>query len=181
MTPEQVLRLHIDGFIRAPKQQDFVALEAIYSDRYMLVRPDGSVLDKKQVLEDLHVRGLTFRTIDLENPSVRVFGSAAVLTAASRTVSSRKGKQAPAHFRLVAIYAQEPDAVRLVHFQSTTLADGPRSSTGGFCSKIRLSTLWTPPYSKACRICSLEWTRAQAYASWCSRARIPSSILPTLI
>ncbi len=39
-----------------------------------------------------------------------------------------------------------------------------RLRTGGFCSIILLSTSSTPPYSKASRTCSLEWTRAQAYA-----------------
>jgi thioredoxin reductase (NADPH) len=124
VTPEQVLRLHIDGFNRALQQQDFVALEAIYSDNYMLVRPDGSVLNKEQVLKDLREQGLTFQTIALENPVVRILGSAAILTAESTTTSSRNGKSAQAHFRLVAVYAQEADAIRLVHFQSTMLPVG---------------------------------------------------------
>ncbi|HXL80447.1 MAG TPA: hypothetical protein VN951_06180 [Pyrinomonadaceae bacterium] len=41
MTAEQVLRLHTEGFNRALKQQDYSALETIYSDMYMLVRPDA--------------------------------------------------------------------------------------------------------------------------------------------
>ena len=53
MTAEHVLRLHTDGFNRALQQQDYRALEEIYSVRYMLVRPDGSVLNKEEVLRDL--------------------------------------------------------------------------------------------------------------------------------
>jgi hypothetical protein len=53
VTTEGVLRLYTDGFSRALQQHDFAALQAIYSDRYMLVRPDRSVLNKEQVLEDL--------------------------------------------------------------------------------------------------------------------------------
>ena len=53
MTAEDVLRLHTDGFNRALQQQDYAALEEIYSERYMLVRPDGSVLNKEPVLRDL--------------------------------------------------------------------------------------------------------------------------------
>jgi hypothetical protein len=49
------------------QQQDYAALEAIYSERYMLVRPDGSVLNKEQILKDLRERGLTFHRIDLED------------------------------------------------------------------------------------------------------------------
>ena len=58
----------------------------------MLVRPHGSVLNKEQVLNDLRERGLTVHRIDLENPVVRVFGSMAILTAESKTTSSRNGK-----------------------------------------------------------------------------------------
>ena len=122
MTAEQVFQLHSEGFNRALKQQDYGALERIYSDEYMLVRPDGSVLNKQQVLRDLREQGLTFHSIDLKDPLVRVVGSAAILTAESRTVTSRNDQESKAHFRFVAVYAQEGEAIRLVHFQSTTLS-----------------------------------------------------------
>jgi len=130
MTAEDVLQLHTNGFNRALLQQDYAALEAIYSERYMLVRPDGSVLDKEQVLKDLCKQGLAFHRIDFENPVVRVFGSAAILTAESTSTSSRNGKTAHAHFRFVAVYAQEVDAIRLVHFQSTMLPTATSGALG---------------------------------------------------
>ena len=123
MTAEQVLRLHSEGFNQGLLHQDYGALEEIYSETYMLVRPDGSVLNKQQVLKDLREQGLRFHSIELKDAVVRVFGSAAILTAESRTVSSREGKEGQAHFRLVAVYAQEEEAIRLVHFQSTTLPE----------------------------------------------------------
>ena len=123
MTPEEVLQLHTGSFNRALLQQDYATLETIYSDRYMLVRADGSVLNKEQVLKDLREQGLRFHAIDIEDAVVRVLGSAAILTAESRTLSSRNGMRSQAHFRLVAVYAQEADVIRLVHFQSTTLPD----------------------------------------------------------
>jgi ketosteroid isomerase-like protein len=123
MTEAEVLRIHTDSFYGALKSQDFVTLEKFYCDRYMLVRPDGSVLNKQQVLADLREHGLTFQAIDLQRQQVRVFGSVAILTGESRTVSSRNGNETRAHFRLVAVYAQEGTAIRLVHFQSTNLPD----------------------------------------------------------
>jgi ketosteroid isomerase-like protein len=122
MTEAEVLRIHTDSFYGALKSQDFVTLEKFYCDRYMLVRPDGSVLNKQQVLADLREHGLTFQAIDLQRQQVRVFGSVAILTGESRTVSSRNGNETRAHFRLVAVYAQEGTAIRLVHFQSTNLS-----------------------------------------------------------
>ena len=78
MTAEEVIRLHI-GFNRALERQDYQSLEAIYSDRYILIRPDGSILNKEQVLKDLREGGLSFQEIELKSPIVRVFGSAAIL------------------------------------------------------------------------------------------------------
>ena len=123
MTAEQVLQLHSEGFNRALTQQDYDALEGIYSEMYMLVRPDGSVLNKQQVLKDLREQGLRIHSIELEGAVVRVVGSVAILTAASKTVSSRNGMESQAHVRLVAVYGQEGGAVRLVHFQSTMIVE----------------------------------------------------------
>jgi hypothetical protein len=97
-------------------------LEGIYSEMYMLVRPDGSVLNKQQVLRDLREHGLRIHSIEVDDAVVRIVGSVAV-TAASKTVSSRNGKESQAHVRLVAVYGQEGGAIRLVHFQSTMIAE----------------------------------------------------------
>ena len=121
MTAEQVLQLHSEGFNRALIQQDYDALEAIYSEMYMLVRPDGSVLSKDQVLKDLREQGLRIHSIEMEGTVVRVVGPIAILTAATKTVSSRNGKESQAHVRLVAVYGQEGSAIRLVHFRTTMI------------------------------------------------------------
>lgn len=58
MTEEELLRLHSEDFNQALVRQDYGALQRIYSERYMLVRPDGSVLNKQQVLKDLREQGV---------------------------------------------------------------------------------------------------------------------------
>ena len=123
MTAEQVLQLHSEGFNRALTQQDYDALERIYSEMYMLVQPDGSVLNKQQILKELREQGLRIHSIELEDAAVRVVGSVAILTAASKTVQSRNGKESQSRFRLVAVYGQEGGAIRLVHFQSTMIVE----------------------------------------------------------
>ena len=123
MTAEQVLQLHSDGFNRALTQQDYDALEGIYSETYMLVQLDGAVLNKQQILKELREQVLRIHSIELRDAVVRVVGSAAILTATAKTVTSRNGKESQAHFRLVAVYGQEDDAIRLVHFQSTMIVE----------------------------------------------------------
>ena len=123
MTAEQVLQLHSDGFNRALTQQDYDALEGIYSETYILVQLDGAVLNKQQILKELREQVLRIHSIELRDAVVRVVGSAAILTATAKTVTSRNGKESQAHFRLVAVYGQEDDAIRLVHFQSTMIVE----------------------------------------------------------
>jgi len=123
MTEAEVLRTHVELFYGALKSRDWDQLAAIYSDDYMLVRPDGSVLSKQEVLKDLQVGGLEFKNIEIADTKVRIHGDTAILTAASRTVMSRQGKDPKSHTRLVAVYVANQGGPRLVHFQSVSLAD----------------------------------------------------------
>ena len=121
MTAEEILNIHTDTFNRALKEQDYAALEGLYAGDYMLVRPDGSVLNKQEVLQDLRSGGLRFHSIELRETDVRIYGTTAVLTAESQAVSSRNGMESRSHFRLIAVYAQHGQLINLVHFQSTSL------------------------------------------------------------
>src|SRR6266446_4080777 len=63
MTKDEVLKVHSGVFYAALTSQNYAALEELYSDDYMLVRPDGSVLNKQEVLQDLRSNGLRFHSI----------------------------------------------------------------------------------------------------------------------
>ena len=123
MTEAEVLRTHVDLFNGALKGRDWDQLAAIYSDDYMLVRPDGSALSKQEVLADLRIGGLAFKAIEIADVKVRIHGDTAILTAESRTVTSRQGREAKSHIRLVAVYVTDQSRPRLVHFQSVFLSD----------------------------------------------------------
>src|SRR6202041_1142699 len=129
MTAEKILSIHTDIFNRALKEQDYIALEGLYADDYMLVRPDGSVLNKQEVLQDLRNGGLRFHSIELGQTEVRMYGSTAVLTAESQAVSSRNGMESRSHFRLIAVYAQQGQSIKLVPFKITAFRKGRLAKT----------------------------------------------------
>jgi ketosteroid isomerase-like protein len=122
VTVEDVVRTHTEAFNRALAAHDLNSLSKLYADDYMLVRPDGSVLDRDDVLGDLQVGGLRFKSIEQANIRVRIYGATALLTADSRTVSSRNGEDIRAHGRLLAVYVSDGKRLRLAHFQSVSLS-----------------------------------------------------------
>src|SRR6266403_4713606 len=117
MTAEEILSIHTDIFNRALKEQDYAALEGLYADDYMRVRPDGSVLNKQEVLQDLRSGGLRFHSIDLGQTEVPMYGATAVLTAECQAVSSRSGMESRSHFRLIAVYVQQASRSSLSTFR----------------------------------------------------------------
>jgi hypothetical protein len=79
------------------------------------------VLNKQEVLQDLRSGGLLFHSIELSQTEVRLYGSTALFTAECQAVSSRSGMESRSHFRLTAVYVQQGQSIKLVHFQSTIL------------------------------------------------------------
>jgi hypothetical protein len=59
--------------------------------------------------------------VELGQTEVRMYGATAVLTAESQGVSSRNGMESRSHFRLIAVYAQQRQSIKLVDFQITSL------------------------------------------------------------
>jgi hypothetical protein len=123
MTSELVLRTHRYVFYRALLERDWIALASLYANDYMLVLPDGSVLTKVEVLDDLQAQNLIFEGIELTDERVRILDSVAILTGRSRSRSRHVGTLVESCFQLVAVYAEAAGGLELLHFQSTALKE----------------------------------------------------------
>jgi ketosteroid isomerase-like protein len=121
MTTEEVSHTHREGFYGALRQNDLEKLSKIYSDDYMLVRPDGNTFSKAQILEDLKAHALSFKSIELTNENIRIHGSVGILTGDSQITTVRDGEESNTGFRLVAVYSKQNGRIELVHFQSSPL------------------------------------------------------------
>src|ERR1700733_15397797 len=113
MTTEEVSRVHHEDFYGALKANDLEKLSRVYSDDYMLVRPDGSVFSKAQILDDLKTHAMSFSSIELTNEKIRIYGPVGVLTGDSKITTVRDGRESKAGFRLVAVYHQQGDRIEL--------------------------------------------------------------------
>jgi ketosteroid isomerase-like protein len=121
ITAEEVSRSHHKDFYGALRKNDLEALSRIYSDDYMLVRPDGSEFSKTQILDDLKIHAMGFESIELTNEKIRIFGSVGILTGDSVITTVRDGMSGRSAFRLVAVYSKQNGRIELVHFQSSPL------------------------------------------------------------
>src|SRR3984957_18686635 len=121
LTTEEVRRAHRDDFYAALRKNDLEKLSQIYSDDYVLVRPDGSAFSKAQILDDLKTHSMSFNSIELKNEKIRLYGSVGILTGDSTITTVRDGRESKTEFRLVAVYCKQSDRIELVHFQSTPL------------------------------------------------------------
>src|ERR1700677_1605757 len=107
--------------LSSPPRGDWDALATLYADEYMLVRSDGSVLTKDEVLSDLRAQNLNFESIELIDEKLRIIYSVAVLTGQSRSRSRHAGALVESCFRFIALYEEAPGGLKLLHFQSTPL------------------------------------------------------------
>jgi ketosteroid isomerase-like protein len=123
MTTEDVLTVHRNVFLAALLNRDFEALSMLYSNDYVLVRQDGTVFTKDEILRDLRENDLIFKSIEISGEVVRVYDDIGILTGESRTVAERLGVSSSAHFRFIAVYVRTGDSLNLIHFQSTSSAE----------------------------------------------------------
>jgi ketosteroid isomerase-like protein len=121
MTIDEVARVHHDDFNSALVRNDLAKLSQIYANDYMLVRPDGSMFSKDQILADLKAHSMTFSSIESTNETIRVYGQVGILTGDNKTIAMRDGKESKTRSRFVAIYVKRDHRIELVYFQSNNL------------------------------------------------------------
>jgi hypothetical protein len=89
MTKDEVLTTHRNVFLAALLNRDFKILSTLYSNDYILVRPDGTVFNKDEILRDLRENDLIFKSIEISGEEVRIHGGTGILTGESRSLAER--------------------------------------------------------------------------------------------
>ncbi len=122
ITKEEVQAFY-DEFLQALKSGDIAPLEQIYADDYLLVRPNGDTLNKKEILADLRHHSMRFTFFDVNDVLIRTKGFVGILTADVRSTAVRDGVEIKTHARQLAILSKENDRIAISHFQSTNVVD----------------------------------------------------------
>jgi ketosteroid isomerase-like protein len=112
-----------EEFLQALKSGDITALERIYADDYLLVRPNGNTFTKKEILDDLRQHSMRFTSFQVQDVLIRTIGIVAILTAEVRSTAVRDGIEIRTHAIQLAIVSKENARITISHFQSTNMLD----------------------------------------------------------
>ena len=112
-----------EEFLQTLKSGDIASLERIYADDYLLVRPNGDTLNKKEVLADLRHHSMRFTSFEVKDVLIRTKGFVGILTATVRSTAVRDGVEIKTYARQLAILSKENERTTISHFQSTNVVD----------------------------------------------------------
>jgi ketosteroid isomerase-like protein len=84
---EELLRLE-NEFARAVASNDADALDKLLADDWIIVEPDGGIIDKARFLGVIRSGALSHESMEFKEPRIRVYGNTALVTA----LTMSKGK-----------------------------------------------------------------------------------------
>jgi ketosteroid isomerase-like protein len=109
----------------AERRGDADALDALLHEDFVGVGPLGFVLDKRQWLEPRRNGDLKNSTFEWQDPSVRVFGDAAVVIGTQVQESTYQGRDASGRFRVTQVAARSGDHWSLAGMHLSPIAQAP--------------------------------------------------------
>jgi ketosteroid isomerase-like protein len=89
---EELLKIE-KAFAEAIVKNDPEAIEQFVADDWIIIDPDGEIVDRTRFFEVIKSGALTHDMMGSEDPRVRVYGDSAVVTAISRTKGKFMGQE----------------------------------------------------------------------------------------
>lgn len=111
---KQIIAANIKG--------DTSTLEALLSDDFVGINPNGDIASKAQDVKDLKDGTTDFESFDPSEVKVRVFGDAAVLTGRYRVKLKYKGRDIDDRVRTTEVFARRGGKWQCVSMQVTRVA-----------------------------------------------------------
>jgi ketosteroid isomerase-like protein len=109
-------------FMEAAVKGDTKAKDAILSDDWVVIDPDGNFVSKAQDTKNVKDNSFAFEAMDPSEVKVRVYGDAAVVTSRIHAKWKNKGEKGDDHVRVSEFYAKQGGKWQLVSTQVTRIA-----------------------------------------------------------
>jgi ketosteroid isomerase-like protein len=111
-----------DEFARAVASNDADALDGILADDWIIVDPDGSILEKAHFLGVIKSGVLVHESMESTDLRVRLYGNTAVVTGLTTTKGKFMGQDFASCERATDIFVKQTDRWQCVFTQLTRFA-----------------------------------------------------------
>jgi ketosteroid isomerase-like protein len=118
---EELVKLE-NEFARAVANNDAVALDGLLADDWIIVDPDGSIIDKARFLAVIKSGALSHELMESTDLRVRLYGNTAVVTGLTTTKGKFMGQAFASCERATDIFVKQADRWQCVFTQLTRFA-----------------------------------------------------------
>jgi ketosteroid isomerase-like protein len=118
---EQLLKIEQD-FQQAIVENDAAAIERFVADDWIIVGPEGKIIEKERFLGVVKSGALTHERMELEEPRVRVYGETAVVTGRATSAGKFMGAEFKTLERSTDVFVKSDGQWRCVLTQLTRIA-----------------------------------------------------------
>jgi ketosteroid isomerase-like protein len=115
---EELLKLE-NEFARAVASNNADALDRLLADDWIIVEPDGSIIDKPRFLEVIRSGALSHESMKSTDLKVRVYGNTAVVTGLTTSKGKFMGQDFISCERATDIFVKQADRWQCVFTQLT--------------------------------------------------------------
>ncbi len=112
-------------FGEAMIQNDVEAIGRILSDDWIIIDPEGGVVDKSRFLDVIRSGALKHEAMDSEDIRVRTYPNTATVTAVTHTRTKYLGKEFTTHERATDVFVKKDEGWQCVLTHLTTLTKKP--------------------------------------------------------
>jgi ketosteroid isomerase-like protein len=118
---KEVVKLE-NEFARAVANNDAGALDGLLANDWIIVDPDGSIVDKARFLEVIKSGALSHESMESTDLRVRLYGNTAVVTGLTTTKGKFMGQDFASCERATDIFVKQADRWQCVFTQLTRFA-----------------------------------------------------------
>jgi ketosteroid isomerase-like protein len=108
-------------YIEAEENKDVAYLDKIFADDFFALNPQGQLLDKPQMLENMKRTDRVFKVLNPRETQVHFYGDVAILTEHVTVDGEDKGRHFGGEFRFVRIFAKQNGNWKVVMAQGSPL------------------------------------------------------------
>jgi len=115
---KELLKLE-NEFARAVASNDADALDRLFADDWIIVEPDGGIIDKARFLEVIRSGALSHESMESTDLRARLYGNTAVVTGLTTSKGKFMGQDFTSCERATDIFVKQADRWQCVFTQLT--------------------------------------------------------------